>query len=103
MTKQQEKTIERIKKEIPYFDFYSSDKYEIKEFKVDECEYFVSLYIVTGMKDDEGTLAALLCRKYRHAFIGKRGGIQVPYFKRKGSHGTFSASVFKFMNECYHS
>ena len=34
MTKKQERTIERIKAEIPRFDFYSKDGYEIKKFEV---------------------------------------------------------------------
>ena len=32
MTKAQELTIEKIKKEIPRFDFYNKDDYEIKKF-----------------------------------------------------------------------
>ena len=75
MTSRQQATIEKIKRDLPHFDFYGSDDYEIKEFDVKEYEYFVSVYIVTGRKNDEGTLAACLCRKYRHGFIGKNGGL----------------------------
>lgn len=100
MTKAQERTIEKIKKDIPYFDFYHSDNYEIKKLEIEENEYFVSIYIVTGMKGDEGTLAAGLCRKYRHGFIGKNGGIMVP--RRKGT-TCYRASEFDFMNKCYYN
>ena len=100
MTRAQEITIEKIKKEIPYFDFYNSDEYEIKKFEVEENEYFVSVYFVTGRKDDEGTMAEVLCRKYRHAFIGKNGGLRVP--RRRGK-TCFRSSVFDFMNRHYYN
>ena len=100
MTRAQETTIEKIKKEIPRFDFYNSDEYEIKKFKVEENEYFVSVYFVTGRKDDEGTMAEVLCRKYRHAFIGKNGGLRVP--RRRGK-TCFRSSVFDFMNRHYYN
>lgn len=98
MTKAQELTIEKIKKAIPEFDYYNSDEYEIKQFEVEENEYFVSVYFVTGMKNDEGTMAAVICRKYRHCFIGKNGGIRVP--RRRGK-TCFRSSVFDFMNKFY--
>lgn len=96
MTRAQELTIEKIKKEIPHFDFYNSDNYEIKEFEVEENEYFVSVYFVTGMKNDNGTMASLLCRKHRHAFIGKNGGIKVPRRNGKTFH---RSSLFDLMNK----
>lgn len=86
MTAAQERVINHIKKELPRFDFYSKDGYEIKEFEVaplsDESK-ILSVYIVTGMKNDEGTMAAILCRKYRHFFIGVRGGIETCYYNNK--------------------
>lgn len=97
MTKEQQATIQRIKKDIPYFDFYNSDDYEIKQFEVEEFDGFVSLVIVTGCKNDEGTMAALLCRKYRHAFIGKRGGVSAVNSK----YNTVRCSVFDFLNKHY--
>lgn len=100
MTRAQENTIEKIKKEIPRFDFYSSDEYEIKKFEVKENEFFVSVYFVTGRKNDEGTMAEMLCRKYRHAFIGKNGGLMVP--RRRGK-TCFRSSVFDFMNKHYYN
>ena len=97
MTNAQLATIQRIKKDIPYFDFYGSDNYEIKKFETKEFQYFVSLTIETGLKDDEGTMAALLCRKHRHGFIGKRGGVSIVNEKGK----VIRCSVFDFMNEHY--
>ena len=98
MTKAQERTIEAIKSGLPRFDFYGAPAdYEVKTFDVEENEYFVSVYIVTGRKNDSGTLAAALCRKYRHAFIGKNGGIS--YMNSK--HNTVRCSLFSFLNEHY--
>ena len=99
MTKKQKMVIERIKSEIPRFDFYNSDDYEIKTFEVEENEYFVSVYFVTGRKNDEGTMASILCRKYRHAFIGKNGGIRTPGRNGKTA---IRCSLFDFMNKHYH-
>ena len=100
MTRAQERTIEKIKKDIPYFDFYNSDEYEIKKFEIEANEYFVSVYFVTGRKNDEGTMAEVLCRKYRHGFIGKNGGIIVP--RRRGK-TSFRCSEFDFMNKHYYN
>lgn len=97
MTSRQQATIEKIKRDIPHFDFYGSDNYEIKEFEVKEYEYFVSVYIVTRRKNDSGTMAAVLCRKYRHGFIGKNGGLSV---MNKNSNRV-RCSLFEFLNEKY--
>lgn len=98
MTKAQERTIEAIKSGLPRFDFYGAPAdYEVKEFVVKEYEYFVSVYIVTGRKNDDGTLAAVLCRKYRHAFIGKKGGVS--YMNSKSNR--VCCSVFDLLNRHY--
>ena len=98
MTKAQERTIEAIKSRLPYFDFYGAPAdYEVKEFDVKEYESFVSVYIVTGRKNDSGTLAAAFCRKYRHGFIGKKGGVS--YMNNKSN--TVRCSVFDFLNKHY--
>ena len=78
MTKYQEKAIERIKRYIEEHDLHRNDeRYEIKEFSVEETDYGkVIVYSVTGLKDDEGTMAAIFCRNIRHIFIGKRGGLK---------------------------
>lgn len=98
MTKAQQRTIEAIKNRLPYFDFYGAPAdYEVKEFDVKEYEYFVSVYIVTGRKNDDGTLAAVFGRKHRHAFIGKKGGVS--YMNSK--HNTVRCSVFDLLNRHY--
>ena len=78
MTKYQEKAIERIKRYIEEHDLHGNDeRYEIKEFSVEETDYgTVIVYSVTGLKDDEGTMAAIFCRRRRLIFIGVRGGLR---------------------------
>lgn len=78
MTKSQEKAIERIRKLVES-ELY--DWREIKKWEVEEREYFVSVYVEYGCKDDEGTMAELLCRNDAHLFVGKRGGITYPVYK----------------------
>ena len=53
MTAAQERALKRIQKLVEN-EFYSDD-YEIKEWDVKENEYFVSLVVEYGMKNDEGT------------------------------------------------
>lgn len=87
MTKAQEMTIERIRKAAENMHGHCSDSYEIKEWTVDENEYFVSLCFEVGLKGDEGTMAALIARDRCQLFIGKRGGISYPVSKN-GKHYT---------------
>ena len=82
MTKSQERTLERVKNAIPK-NFFHTDNYEIKDFRVEEFEHFVSVYASIGLKDDEGTMAAIYCRETIHIFIGKRGGITYPMWNKK--------------------
>ena len=61
--------------------------YEIKFTKVNSspiCDDFVSLTIETGMIGDEGTAASILCRTYRHIFIGVAGGCELANPLKKG-------------------
>lgn len=52
------------------------DKYEWKEFKHELLEWgVVSLVMEIGRKNDEGTMAAILCRSRVHIFIGRKGGL----------------------------
>lgn len=78
MTKQQEVMVEKIKRYIEKHDLFNNDpKYEFKEFTVEETDYgIVIVYSVTGLKNDEGTMAAIFCRTIRQIFIGKRGGLR---------------------------
>lgn len=93
MTKQQESAVKYIREEVIRRDFhdwysleasrrisleqYEADSdYEIKTFEVKETDYgVVWVSVETGMKGDEGTMAAVICRTYRHIGIGKRGGL----------------------------
>jgi hypothetical protein len=100
MTKAQKKTLNQIKNQIPYFDFYGNpDMYEIKEWKEWEpdCTGAFMVTFTTGVKDDEGTYAAIFCRKYRTFFVGTRGGV---YVMNKNCHFV-STSVFDLMNKHY--
>ena len=89
MTKAQEKAIKKIRTLVES-DLYS-DSYEIKKWDIDENEYFVSLVIEFGLKNDEGTLAAVISRDRAHLFIGKRGGITYPVSKN----GKYYTKKFK--------
>lgn len=82
MTKQQEKAIEKVRRLVKA-ELYSDD-YEIKEWKISECEYFVSLVVEYGLKNDEGTMASLIARDRAHLFIGEKGGITYPVTKKNG-------------------
>lgn len=76
MTKSQEKAIEKIRKLGEELFWGRADEYEFKEFDIKELNYgTISLVVETGMKNDEGTLAAIFARDRAHLFIGKRGGI----------------------------
>lgn len=77
MTREQERTVELIRKEAQKQFFYG-DKYEFKEFDVEENEYFVSVVAEVGLIGDEGTFAAVFCRDRVHLFVGKRGGVTYP-------------------------
>lgn len=85
MTKAQEVTVQKIKRCIEQRDLYQNDPgYEFKEFTVEETDYgTVIVYSVTGLKDDEGTMAAVLCRTTRHIFIGERGGLRCSTWNSK--------------------
>jgi hypothetical protein len=69
MNAKQTNAIEIIKKEM------MEGRYEVKTETVEDCGFFVSFSIEVGMPNDQGTLASVLCRNYRHFFIGKRGGV----------------------------
>ena len=79
MTNAQEKALQRIKNLVES-EFYH-DEMEIKTWKIDENEYFVSLVLEYGMKNDEGTLAEIFGRNRAHLFIGKKGGVRYPVNK----------------------
>ncbi len=78
MTKQQEARVERLRKEAEN----QFNHTEIKRFEVRDYDHFVSVYVVIGMPDDDGTLAAVFCRDAAHVFVGKRGGVTYPVSKQ---------------------
>lgn len=93
MTSKQEKMVNTLKNDIIHYDFHDShnkgftlesSRYEFKQFEVKDHGEFVSVYSVVGLKDDEGTMAACICRTYRQIFIGKRGGVKTFDNRKKG-------------------
>ena len=101
MTKAQERTIEAIKNRVAEFDFYGRpEQYEIKRWEVTEEHGIVCLVFETGMKNDEGTMASILCRKKRQVFISPKGSITVYMWNQK-LHRLIThkyVSVFALMN-----
>lgn len=91
MTSKQKKTIELLTKAIENNDFLGKykDDYEFKEYKVTEYEEFgyVELYCVSGLKNDEGTMASIFCRRTRQIFIGKNGGLRCYDNTKKNNKG----------------
>lgn len=82
MNTAQSKAIARIRKLAENLFGSQSEKYEIKEWRLIENEYFISVIVEVGLKGDEGTLAEVFCRDRAHLFIGKRGGITYPVSKK---------------------
>ena len=112
----QRRVLHAIWSKIPYFDFYGGpEEYEVKKFEVSQpgasdfddlrrsrggrvsCKP-IFVYIVTGMRNDDGTMASVFCRKKRHLCIGPRGGISASSMDRKGFR---SVSLFDAMNSEY--
>jgi hypothetical protein len=83
MTHHQEKAVNRIKDMIKTEFFTCHREAELKEFDVNENEYFVSVVFEVGGKNDEGTLASIFCRERGQVFIGPRGGITYSVFSKK--------------------
>lgn len=77
MTDRQKKMVEKLKAKAE-ISLFHGDGYEFKELKVKNLGPFVSVSIVVGLKGDEGSLAAILCRDRFHCFVGKRGGVTYP-------------------------
>ena len=83
MTKAQENAIARIRKLV---DEECGIRYEIKQWEVEDYEHFISVYVVYGMPNDEGTMAAIFARDHAHLYVGKRGGISFPVHGKRGGH-----------------
>lgn len=91
MTRAQEIAVQKIKRYIEQNDMRKNDPgYEFKEFTVEDTDYgTVIVYSVTGLKEDEGTLASVFGRTTRHIFIGKRGGLKCPKWDSKRKKSTY--------------
>lgn len=84
MTKAQEYAIDRIRRLVERH--CKGVDLEVKQFEIDDCDYFISVSVVYGLPNDDGTLAQLLCRDRAHLFVGKRGGITYPVFGKRGGY-----------------
>lgn len=82
MTKQQEQKVNKIK-QAAILEWARNKDYEIKTWKVEDCEFSVSVVVEVGLKGDEGTLAAILGRNRAHIFVGPKGGLSYPTKKGK--------------------
>lgn len=111
LSRSQIRALLAIEKEIPKFDFYGDrEKYEIKLFEIKQFSRDPDLYrepgpvyvtIITGLKNDAGTMAEIYCRKYRHFSIGPRGGIKT-YIINHSTHSAWqSVSMFDLLNSHY--
>ena len=78
MNPTQERTIEHIINYVGIYDCHKfNPKYGIKEITVEPTSYgTIIIYVVSGRVNDEGTMAAVLCRTHRQIFIGPRGGVR---------------------------
>ena len=78
MNSAQTKTIEEVKAAmLKKASLGGRIETEIKKLAIEENKFFVSLAIEVGGVGDEGKMTSVLCRDYRHIFIGKRGGVQL--------------------------
>ena len=88
MTKSQERALNKIKRLAEKWASEGFEDGELKEWNVEENEYFVSVIVEIGGKNDEGTQAEVFARDRAQLFIGKCGGVTYPVYKRL-KHGTY--------------
>jgi hypothetical protein len=88
LTAKQAKIVAHIKAEILNARYgRTAGSYEIKRFEVTlprEGSDLAFLIVETGMRNDEGTLASMLCRDRRHVMIGPNGGTELLNAKKRG-------------------
>ena len=116
LTPAQVRTLNALRRDLPRFDYYGRpEKYETKKFELSQyvsapdmperiaraCSASVYVYIVTGRRDDDGTMAAALCRKYRHLSIGPRGGIKSAPVRPGHGNSFRPVSLFDALNREY--
>lgn len=89
MTSKQKKTVELLTKAIEKNDFFGHpESHEFKQYEVIEMDNgTVELLCVSGLKNDEDTLACMLCRRTRQIFIGKNGGLRCYDNTKKNNKG----------------
>lgn len=89
MTNKQKKTVERLTKAIKENDFFGHhENHEFKRYEVTEMDNgVVELLCESGLKNDEDTLACMLCRRTRQIFIGKNGGLRCYDNTKKNNKG----------------
>ncbi len=77
MSPAQEKMIEFAREQIFQNDSNGyPENHEYKRFEVKLLDWGkVQILTEVGSKTDEGTMAAILCRTWRHIFIGRKGGL----------------------------
>ena len=83
MTKSQERVINMLRRDAEIEASKCHVNGEIKEFTIKENNGFVSVYVVLGAANDDGTMAAVYCREKTLLFIGKKGQIQIPVLDDK--------------------
>ena len=97
MTPKQTKTIEVLKNQIESRNARTG-KADLKQFEIVESDTGLVFVVISfGLPKDEGTLASLLCRDYRHIKIGTQGGCELLNPKRKGH--TINRGIF----HCVHN
>ena len=104
MTKNQELRVQQIRRYVEENDlFRGSPDYELKEFSVEEMDSgIVTVYSVTGRKNDEGTMAEALCRNYRNISIGMRGGMATYVRNKRTKKSTTFRGWSQVMARGYH-
>lgn len=82
MTAAQEKKVEELRSSI-VFKLNGMDR-EIKEFSVEDHQYFVSVYVIFGYIDEESRWYKYFpIRDHAHFFVGPRGGLTYPIWKSR--------------------
>ena len=80
ITNRQIRMVENVYRYVKEGDLHDNpDRYEIKKFEINPLEYgseLLELYIETGLKNDENTMASVFCRKVRQIFLGPNGGMK---------------------------
>jgi hypothetical protein len=83
MNKAQVQAIEYLLEAVVHYQANGDPEgHEFKRIDIAEWPSFVSVTTVYGLCKDEGTLAAVCARDYRHFTIGTRGAITLRNSKR---------------------